>query len=158
MMHINFNWFSQSLIRQVIDDHAPLKKGTIRNNQIPYTNSQLRKAINVKKKNMPKRKFYKYRRDNNWNKYRSHRNYVVKLRKLTQCEITNGNCFWKTVKPLLATKSDNVMTEIILMENNVIGNDPGNFSNVINEYCVNITRYIGNDDPISIQSMISLRI
>ena len=33
------------------------------------------------------------------------------------------------------------------MENNVIGNDPGNFSNIMNDYCVNITIYIGNDDP-----------
>jgi len=38
---------------------------------------QLRKAINVKK--MLKLKFYKYTTDINCNKYRSHRNYVVKL-------------------------------------------------------------------------------
>ena len=37
-------WFSQSSIRQVLDDHAPLKKRTVRNNQIPYMNCQLRKA------------------------------------------------------------------------------------------------------------------
>jgi len=62
---------------------------------------------------------------------------------LTHCEMSNGNS-------LLATKSDNVMNEIILMENNVIGNDPVNVSNIMNEYYVNITRSIGKDDSISI--------
>ena len=41
------------------------------------------------------------------------------------------------------------MTEIILMENNVMENDPGNVSNITNEYYVNITRSIGNDESIS---------
>ena len=35
-------------VNQIIDDHAPLKIMTIRNNQIPYMNCQLRKAINLK--------------------------------------------------------------------------------------------------------------
>jgi len=42
------------------------------------------------------------------------------------------------------------MNEIIVMENNVIENDPGNVSNIMNEYYVNITISIGNDDSISI--------
>ena len=50
-------WFSQSLIRQAIDNHATLKKRTIRKNEIRHMNCQLKKAINVK--NMSKRKFYK---------------------------------------------------------------------------------------------------
>jgi len=58
------------------------------------------------------------------------------------------NCFWKTVKPLLVTNNDNVMNEIILMENNTIENDPRNVSNRMNEFCVNITRSIVNDDFI----------
>ena len=55
-------------------------------------------------------RFYKYRMDINWNKYRSHRNYVIKVRKIcmrqylrTHCEMSNGNSFWKIVKPLFVT-------------------------------------------------------
>jgi len=51
----------------------------------------------------------------------------------------------KTVKPLFATKSDNVMNGIILIDN-----DPGNVSNIMNEFYVKITRSIDNDDSISI--------
>ena len=42
------------------------------------------------------------------------------------------------------------MNDILLMENNVIENDPGNVSNIINEYYVIIPRSIGDDDFISI--------
>jgi len=51
----------------------------------------------------------------------------------TQYEMSNGNSFWKIVKSLFGNKSDNVMTDIILMENNVIENDRGNVSNIMNE-------------------------
>ena len=42
------------------------------------------------------------------------------------------------------------MNDIILMENNVTENDPGNVRNIMNQYNANITRSIGNDDPMSI--------
>ena len=46
------------------------------------------------------------------------------------------------------------MTDIILIENNMIENDPSNVGNIMNKYYVNITRYIGNDDSISIDDQI----
>ena len=70
--------------------------------------------------------------------------------------MSNGNCFWKTVKPLFSSKGDNVMNDVILMENNAIENDPDNVSNIMNEYYVNITRYIVM--MTRYQSMINLRI
>jgi len=42
------------------------------------------------------------------------------------------------------------MNDIVLMEPNLIGNDPGNVNKIMNEYYVDITRFIGNDDFISI--------
>ena len=71
-------------------------------------------------------------------------------------ECQTGTLLGKTVKPLFAIKSDNVMNEIILMEYNVIKNDHVTVSNIMNEYYVIITRYIGNDD--SHQSIISFMI
>jgi hypothetical protein len=145
-------WFCQTLISQVIDEHAPLKKRIIKSNQVPYMNDQLRKAINVK--NMIKRRFYKYRSKANWENYRHHRNTVNKLRKESTRQYLrdkgtmsgNGKNFWKTVKPLIANKFVSKSNVITLMENGNIVNNPNDVSNVINEYYVNITKAIGSED------------
>ena len=42
-------WFYETLTKLVIDEDAPLKKKIISNNQTPYRNGPLRKAVNIKK-------------------------------------------------------------------------------------------------------------
>ena len=41
-------WFSESLLLDVVNKHAPLKKRVIKQKQIPYMNSTLRKQNNVR--------------------------------------------------------------------------------------------------------------
>jgi hypothetical protein len=118
-------------------------------------NGELRKAINVK--NVLRRKFNRCRIDVNWEKYRIHRNSVVKLRKdctrrylRDKCKMSgNGKEFWKTVKPLISSKSATKCNDIILMENGDILNDPVDVSSIMNNYYVNITKTIGCEDAIS---------
>ena len=66
-------------------------------------NSTLRKSINVK--NMFWRKNNRNKSQENWERYRTHRNYVTKLRKqsmnnylVNKCNgPTNGREFWNAV-------------------------------------------------------------
>ncbi len=61
-------WLCNELIRDIIHEHCPLKQRLVRHNQVPYMNSKLRKAINVR--NMLHRKFIKCRCTQCWNKYK----------------------------------------------------------------------------------------
>ncbi len=71
-------------------------------------NSELRKAINVRK--MLWRKFDRQRCSQNWERYRTHRNLVVKLRKRNKSEYLRKKCavsgnskeFWSATKPLFS--------------------------------------------------------
>ncbi len=50
-------YFNESLLLNIINEHAPIKHRRIKHNAVPYMNSELRKCINVK--NMLRRKFDK---------------------------------------------------------------------------------------------------
>ena len=51
-------WFTSTLIRDVIDDHAPIRTKTIKSESVPYMNSRLRNA--QYKRNMARNKFRIY--------------------------------------------------------------------------------------------------
>ena len=101
--------FSEQLMLNVMNEHAPIKQRTIKHNNLPYMNSELRKCINVK--NMLRRKYTRDNSKENWDSYRKQRNRVVKLRKISmskyvhKCtEATGSVDFWKTVKPLISDR------------------------------------------------------
>ncbi len=112
-------WFCNELLRDLVDEHAPMKQRIVKHNQMPYMNSQLNKAINVR--NMFRRKFDRSRYRNDWEIYRQQRNYVAKLRKSSKnkylsdrcSNCKNGNDFWDTVKPLLSTKNRGADCDIV---------------------------------------------
>ena len=136
-------WFSSRLLKDIIDVHAPLKQKLIKHKQVPYMNSQLRKAMNVR--NAFRRKFEKCNSHQNWQKYRSQRNYVTKLRKHSllqymknKCKLDNqsggnGNEFWRIIKPII---SDNykVDNNVILMEKDSIINDCSAVADTLNNF------------------------
>ncbi len=62
-------WYCESLLKGIIDEHAPLKCKIVRHNQVPYMNSQLRRAINYM--NKLTRRFEKYKNSSNWELYRT---------------------------------------------------------------------------------------
>jgi len=59
---------------------------------------------------------------------------------ISEDKMLNGKLFLKNIKLLITKKSENFINDIIIMEHNVINKYPYNFSNIKNEYYVNITR------------------
>ena len=71
-------WFHSSLIRNVIDSHAPVKSKVMIKRSVPYMNSKLRKAQFAR--NMARNKFKRFGKDF-WEENKRHRNNVVNIRK-----------------------------------------------------------------------------
>ena len=121
-------WFFSKLLGDIISEHAPVKTKILKRTQVPYMNSTLRKSINVK--NMFWRKYNRNKSQENWERYRTHRNYVTKLRKqsmnnylMNKCNgPTNGREFWNAVKPLISTKNMTSNDNIMLLENDILSN------------------------------------
>ena len=67
--------FFNTLLKQIMDQHAPIKHKTIKAKQLPYMNDILRKAINVK--GHLRRKHNAMKTNSTWNKYRAQRNLVT---------------------------------------------------------------------------------
>ncbi len=143
------------LLRDIIDEHAPLKQRIIKHNQVPYMNNcELRKAMNVR--NMLWRKFDKTPTKENWELYRKQRNVVVKRRKeskkkhLHKVSIgSNAKEFWENVKKtLLSNKSKNTRESMSLIEHDRVINDQRAVSNVLKQYYVNITEDLGQPETV----------
>ena len=144
-------WFQENLLKSIINENVPLKKRIVRNSQLPYMNSRLRREINYK--NMLRRKFLRCKTTNNWERYRVHRNYVVKLRKLSMQNYMKAKCnvgsdsqaFWRTVGPLISDKRKQTNDNLSLVENDDIVNNKMKMCDIFNEYFANVVQDIGND-------------
>ena len=160
-------WACERLITSIIDEHAPVKTRIIRHNNVPYMNGGLRKAMNIR--NMMRRKYYKQRNNENWERHRQQRNHVVKFRKRSLNQYTREKCvgqsgtkeFWKVVKPLMSDKTRNNDCTVILIDEDEIINDQVYVCNVFNEYfIINMTKDTGNDDTVqendSVQSIVNM--
>ena len=103
-------WAYSKLLGDVLDEHAPLKKKTIRKNQVPYMNGNLRREIFYR--NNLKNRYFRNRTNINWHKYKKQRNKVVGLRRSAIRAYFDKKCksgsqskhFWDTVKPFMTDK------------------------------------------------------
>ena len=112
-------WFHNKLLDEVINRHAPQKKRVRKARQLPYMNSELRKAINVK--GMLKRKNDKYNNAYTFESFQVQRNKVTSLKRTSfnkyidkRCNNTpkggNRSQFWDIMGPFMMEKckySDN---------------------------------------------------
>ena len=87
---LNYENLSQ-VFRTIIDKHAPLKQKTLRGNEAPFMNKELRKAIYTRLR--LKNKYNKDRSEVNKDRYKRQRNECVKLRKKAVNPIWTG-LFW----------------------------------------------------------------
>ena len=85
----DMTWYTSTLIRDVIDAHAPLKSKLIKRQSVPYMNSELRKAIYSR--NMAQNKFRKFGAKF-WSENRRQRNKVVALRKKSMSKYFDNKC------------------------------------------------------------------
>ena len=150
-------WFHNKLLTEVIELHAPLKNKTVKIKQLPYMNSVLRKAINVKA--MLKRKFHRFKTSATWNKYRCQRNYVNSLKRSSiikyfekKCSDKNSKDFWKTVSPFISNVKKSCV-DISLLENDHIISCPKKVSNIFNEFFINVTKDLAEPDVVSEMSI-----
>ena len=82
-------WYTSTLIRSVIDSHAPVKSKLVKRQSVPYMKSLLRKAIYSR--NMARNKFRKFGAKF-LNENRRQRNKVVALRKKSMARYFDHNC------------------------------------------------------------------
>ncbi len=133
-------WYYETLVKGIVDEHAPMKCKTVRHNQVPYMNGQLRRAINYK--NMLKRRFERNKNSISWDLYRKHRNYVLKLRRKSLSSYLNSKCigpknpsaFWDAVKPLVSDKCKGGQNNVILLEDGTIVNDQTSVCKLFNSF------------------------
>ena len=136
-------WFHDTLLKEVIDRHAPQKRKRARPNQAPFINGELRRAINVKRTLRKLSKKYK----NKWEAYRVQRNKVTSLRKKSIKQYFNDRCdpsnnkksFWNTIRPFLTDKNKGGKNgTIILMENDNLYNAPDDICNIFNNFFASV--------------------
>ena len=145
-------WFTNELLSDIVNHHAPVKRKLIKRESVPYMNSKLRK--NIYQRNMIRNKYKKYGKQY-WDENRRMRNKVVALRKKSLATYFTKNCsnhdrkFWKTVSPFMTNKSCRNGSNIILQENDEIIVDSKQVSDIFNDYFAGIASTIGFDDVIT---------
>ena len=74
-------WFYIKMLSVVINEHAPIKSRKTGNKQLPYTNNELRKCINVKHMLRRRPRYNVYKSKANWEKYIEYRKRAHQLRR-----------------------------------------------------------------------------
>ena len=145
--------FFVSHLNVIIDKHAPLKYKKVRQNNVPYMNSELRK-LNYQR-NMLRNVKNKHPCPANFERYRILRNKCVKAKLKSQRQYFSERCdggsrnqhFRPTIKPFISSKC-NLKENIILCEEDGIVNDAKSVAKIFNEYFTKIAFDIGYNDPI----------
>ena len=143
-------WYFDTLQKDILNSHAPLKSRIIRPNQPPFMNAALRKAAHRKAQLHNRNDMYPNRR--NYEAYRVQRNKTANIRRNAIKDFfkehCNKNCrnepnFYKAIKPFMGGKGGTNSVSIQLMEGDRLVTKPTEVANVFNEFYVNITRNIG---------------
>ncbi|KAK3087255.1 hypothetical protein FSP39_003689 [Pinctada imbricata] len=156
--------FSAQLL-DVVNKHAPFKNRKIKQNQAPYFNSELRKAIYKKK--MLHNKYQKFPNSINWENYRVQRNYVNKVKRKSMNDYFIEHCsggpkskdFWPTISPFISKKGNTHQKDTELCENETLITHQQEICNIFNDFFVNVAKDIGiseteiNEDHPSIEAI-----
>ena len=135
------NWCSlENRFLNILNNHAPVKKKTIRANHAPYMTKQLRKAI--MRRTELANKYHKSKNEDDFRSFKKQKNYVNRLYKkekkhfyssLSVNDLKDNKLFWKTMKPLLSDKSkgDHKITLVkgdkIISKEDELAEEFGNF-------------------------------
>lgn len=149
-------WAYEILLTEIIDEHAPIKKRTLRKHTAPFMNSELRKAIH--KKSMLRNRYYKSRNSKNWDSYKKQRNVVNYIRRKSIKHYFRSKCqgnknstkFWDTIRPFITDKCSEPGSNITLMNNDSISNDPIKVCEIFNEFFSNVANDIGFIDTLPV--------
>ena len=143
-------WAHEYLLKDVLDEHAPVREKTVKTKQCPFMNSRLRKA--AFKKAQLFNKFTKWRTPANWERYRKQRNLTSQLKRQCVRSYFYERCaggprskdFWPTVKPFLSNKGLLKDPVITLCENGKIVSDQSAVSGSTDDFYANVAGDIGS--------------
>ncbi len=147
-------WAQNLLFSEALNEHAPLKDRTIKEDHVPYMNSNLRKEMY--KRNMLKNKHLKDRSNPiKWLLYRQQRNKVTGIRRKAIQEFFMSKCkpgasprdFWNAIGPFLSKKNKS-QRNIILKENDHIVTDTPELCEIFANFFSTVANSIGSPDHI----------
>ena len=143
-------WAFQTLLREVLDEHAPIKSKKIRGAQPPFMNRTLRK--NIMKKQMLRNRYMKNKSASNWEAFKAQRNLTTNIRRKSIKQYFRERCndgpksdnFYKTIKPFLSNKyrSD---SSLMIQDNQNILTDPKEVADTMNNFFTDIAKDIGSE-------------
>ena len=144
-------WAHELLLRQVVDEHAPIKQKCPKKKSPPYMNSNYRKIIY--KTRQAKNAYSRNKTSENWQNYVKFRNQKTKVKHESISVYFQESCgggpkskdFWPTIKPFLSQKSTKKSDEPIILkdtEENLIS-EQGKVVEKLNTFYINIAQNIG---------------
>ncbi len=147
-------WAQKDLLTEVLNQHAPLKERTIKEDQLLYMTSELIREMY--KRNTLKTKYLKNTANPiKWLLYRQQRNRITSLRCkairfffLSKCKPgATRKDFWYDVGPFTSTKSK-CHRNIILKEDENIITDTGELCEIFIKFFSTVANSIGSTDHI----------
>ena len=141
-----------SLLSDVVNEHAPLKTRYVNGNSAPHMNSELKKLMY--KKRMLQNAYWKNKGNSKlWEEYRRTRNAFVKLSRQSRRKYFSERChkgskdhsFWKAIKPYMTNKVSN-SNDIMLKEGDDIVSDSDKIANVFSHYYRDVIDQIGSSE------------
>ncbi len=139
----------EAVVMGVLNEHAPVKKKSIRANDGPFMTKELRKEHMHRTR--LRNKYNKNRTEENLKAFKKQRNKCVKLlrkakfdyyRNIDLDNLTDNHKFWKTVKPLFSDKVQ-VKSAITLIEDGKMVGKDSEIADIFNHFFANITESLG---------------
>ena len=143
-------------IVEELDKQAPFKYKTVRGNNMPFMNRDLRKAIMVRSR--LKNLYYKSKTNESKARYKRQKNFCLSLLRRTkkdyfanlkESNIIDNKKFWKTVKPLFSSKGSG-STSYTLVDKEEIINDEKRIAQIFNDYYGQIISKLDLPEPPSV--------
>ena len=145
-------WAHETLLREVLDEQAPLKQKVPKAKPPPYMNSNYRKIIY--KTRQFRNQYNNNKTSENWKNFTKWRNIKTKTKRESISVYFQERCgggpkskdFWPTIKPFLSQKSTvKNDSNIILKEGESLIADQTQVCERMNTFYVNIAQNIGID-------------
>ena len=150
-------WAQSLLIREVLDQHAPLKQKKVRPTQPAYMNAKLRK--NIFRKTQLHNKYKRSRTPTNWENYRLQRNKTTQIRRSSIKQYFLERCsdgpknehFYKTIKPFLSVRYKST-SNLMIQDGGKLLTEPVEVANSMNNFYTAIAANIGEDKALPLAS------
>ena len=150
-------WCINTLFKDVIDEHAPMKKRVSKTQKVPYMHSELRK--NMYKRNMLKNRYFKNRSPEAWHAYCVQRNITTNMRRnaiksyfMSKCNVkATPRDFWNCIKPFMSNTGDKHRNIILNEKGNIIV-DKKDICQIFVNFFTSVADSIGIPDEIGIDN------